>query len=70
MQQLKGLSTEEITQTLLSIKKVTMDDLKALPLSIGIVTQDQRINRQELVDRSVKLGFANARGYDLLRSGK
>jgi hypothetical protein len=65
---LSNLTTEEIQQKLLD-KSVTMDELRALASYLGI-KYPQRIRRQDLVDKIVKIGFANIRGYGILRSNR
>ncbi|RLC66313.1 MAG: hypothetical protein DRI48_04960 [Chloroflexi bacterium] len=65
--EIQHLPTEQIQTKLLDYKEVTMDDLRALATHLGI-KYEQRIKRQELVDRIVKIGFANVRGYKALRS--
>jgi len=67
--ELKDLTTEEIQQKLLDYKSVTMDELRALASYLGI-KHPQRIKRQDLVDKIVKIGFANIRGYEILRSNR
>ena len=67
--ELKSLPTEQIQQKLLNYKSVTMDELRALASYLGI-KHLQRIKRQDLVDKIVKIGFANIRGYEMLRSDK
>ncbi len=65
--ELNTLPTNEILQRLLEYKKISMADLRALAKHIGIKHQE-RVNRVNLVDQIVKLGFANIRGYEKLRS--
>jgi len=67
--ELKSLPTDQIQQKLLDYKSVTMDELRALASYLGI-KYPQRIKRQDLVDMIVKIGFANIRGYEILRSDK
>lgn len=66
--ELKELSTEQIQEKLLNYKSASMDELRSLATYLGI-KYEQRIKRQELVDKIVKIGFANIRGYEILRSG-
>jgi len=66
--ELKSLPTEQIQQRLLDYK-ITMDELRALASFLGI-KHPPRIKRQDLVDMIVKMGFANIRGYKILRSDK
>jgi hypothetical protein len=65
--ELSSIPTNEILQRLLDYKNVSMADLRALAQQIGI-KQQERANRKDLVDQIVKLGFANIRGYEKLRS--
>ena len=65
--ELNSLPTDEILQRLLDYKNVSMADLRALAIQIGIKHQE-RVKRADLVDKIVKLGFANIRGYERLRS--
>ena len=67
LNELKNLPTEQIQKKLVDYKSVTMDELRALASLLGI-KHEQRIKRQDLVDKIVKIGFANIRGYDILRS--
>jgi len=67
--ELKSLPTEQIQQRLLDYKSVSMDELRALASYLGI-KHPQRIKRQDLVDKIVKIGFANIRGYEMLRSNR
>jgi len=67
LNELKNLPTEQIQKKLLDYKTVTMPQLRALASLLGI-KHEQRIKRQDLVDKIVKIGFANIRGYDMLRS--
>nr|MDO8081712.1 Rho termination factor N-terminal domain-containing protein [Candidatus Freyarchaeota archaeon] len=67
--ELKILPTEEIQQKLLDYKNISMEELYALADYLGIEHQ-KRIKRQDLIDKIVKIGFANIRGYELLRSTK
>ncbi len=66
LDELRALPTEEIQKRLNDYKQVTMSDLRAMAGRLGL-KYEERMKRQELVDRIVKLGFANVRGYDLLR---
>jgi len=65
--ELNAISTDQILQRLLDYKSVSMADLRALAKHIGI-KQPERANRKELADQILKLGFANIRGYERLRS--
>jgi hypothetical protein len=65
-EELKSLPTDEIQRRLNDYKQVTMNDLHGLASLLGL-RFEERMKRQDLVDRIVKLGFANVRGYDLLR---
>jgi len=67
--ELKMLSTEEIQQRLLDYKKISMEELHALATYLGI-KHPQRMRRQDLVDKVVKIGFANIRGYETLRTAR
>lgn len=66
LNELKELPTNEIQEKLNDYKTVSMDDLNALAVLMGLKFEE-RMKRQDLVDRIVKIGFANIRGYDLLR---
>jgi len=66
--ELKALSTDEILQRLLD-KDISMKDLRALAAYLDI-KHERGMNREDLVDRVVKIGFANVRGYELLRKTK
>lgn len=65
--ELNSISTDEILQRLLDYKNVEMADLRALAKHIGI-KHPEGTNRADLVDQIVKLGYANIRGYEKLRS--
>jgi DNA mismatch repair ATPase MutL len=67
--ELKMLSTEEIQQRLLDYKTTSMDQLHALATYLNI-KHPQRMRRQDLIDKIVKVGFANVRAYDTLRTAK
>lgn len=67
LNELKSLPTEEIQNRLLDYKKITMAQLHGLAFLLDI-KYEQRIKRADLVDKIVKIGFANIRGYDLMRS--
>ena len=67
--ELKTLSTERIQQRLLDYRSMTMDELHALASYVGI-KHPQRIKRQDLVDKIVKIGFANIRAYETLRESR
>lgn len=69
LEELKNLSTEEIQKKLIDYKSVTMSELRALASLLGLKCE-QRIKRQDLVDKIVKIGFANIRGYNILRTKK
>jgi exonuclease VII large subunit len=64
---LKKLPTEEIQKRLLDYKSISMDQLHALALFLRI-RNHEKTGRQNLVDMIVKSGFANVRGYELLRA--
>jgi len=68
LDEVKELPTDQIFTKLNDYKLVTINDLHSLASLLGL-RLDERMNRQDLVDRIVKLGFANVRGYDLLRGG-
>ena len=65
LKQLEGLPTENITGELSKQKKDTLLEL-AQKMNITVST---KLAKDALVDKILKLGFANKRGYDLL-SGK
>jgi hypothetical protein len=65
--ELKELTTEQILQKLLDYKKVSMAELRALATHLDI-KEPEKMSRQDLVDKIVKIGFANIRGYEMLRS--
>lgn len=65
--ELDSISTNEILQRLLDYKSISMADLRALAKHIGI-RHPERANRTDLADQIVKLGYANIRGYERLRS--
>jgi len=44
-----------------------MGELRGLAAYLGI-KEAEKISRQTLVDKIVKIGFANVRGYEILRS--
>jgi hypothetical protein len=69
LKELKSLPTEEIQNRLNDYKSITMAQLHGLASLLGI-KYEQRIKRVDLVDKIVKIGFANIRGYDLMRSEK
>lgn len=60
---LEGLSAEKIPEELIKYKKDTLVDL-ATKLNISVNT---KLKKDALADKIFKLGFANKRGYDLLR---
>jgi len=66
LDELKSLTTDEIQARLNDYKRVTMNDLRGIARQLGL-KYEERMKRQDLVDRIVKVGFANVRGYDLLR---
>lgn len=66
---LKSLPTQEIQERLLDFKRTSMPQLRALAIHLGI-KNPEKAKRDDLVDRIVKLGFANVRGYEMLRSEK
>lgn len=66
LQEIKALPTGEIQERLNDYKRVSMNELHALARMLGLRYED-RMKRQDLIDRIVKIGFANIRGYDLLR---
>jgi hypothetical protein len=65
--ELKQLTTEQIQRRLLDFKGTSMGELRGLATYLGIKEAD-KISRQTLVDKIVKIGFANVRGYEILRS--
>jgi uncharacterized protein YeeX (DUF496 family) len=65
--ELNSLSTDEILQRLLDYRTVSMADLRALAKRIDI-RHPEGANRKDLADQILKLGFANIRGYEKLRS--
>ncbi len=65
--ELSALPTDEILRRLLDYKNISMADLRALAMRIGMKHQES-LKRADLVDQIVKLGFANIRGYERLRS--
>ena len=65
--EIKTLSTERIQEKLLDYKRTSMDELRSLASYLEI-KNPERIKRQELVDKIVKIGFANIRGYEILRA--
>lgn len=65
LETLKDLSTNEIQQVLLNTKtSITILVSLAQLLNIEHSSHD----REDLVDRIVKVGFANPRGYSILRN--
>lgn len=62
-QQLELLPTEQILEELTKHKKDTLLELCA---KMGI-TVNKELTKDALADRIFKLGFANRRGYDLLK---
>ena len=62
---LEKLSTEEIQKRLLDEREYTVPMLHSLMRTLGLSTE-RNVSRRDLVDRIVKLGFANKRGYQLL----
>lgn len=69
LKELKSLPTEEIQNRLIDYRSITMAQLHGLASLLGI-KYEQRIKREDLVDKIVKIGFANIRGYDLMRSAE
>jgi hypothetical protein len=61
---LQGLSTDEIQKRLLD-EEFTIPMLHSIARKLGL-SLDGTATRRDLVDRIVKLGFANKRGYQLL----
>lgn len=64
LEQLEGLSTENIPGELTKHKKDTLLELSAR-LNISVT---RKLTKDALADKIFKLGFANRRGYDLLSS--
>jgi hypothetical protein len=62
---LEKLSTEEIQKKLLDEQEFTIPMLHSLTRKLGL-SSERNAGRRDLVDRIVKLGFANKRGYQLL----
>ena len=65
--ELRQLTTEQIQQRLLDYRGASMGELRGLAAYLGI-KEAEKISRQTLVDKIVKIGFANVRGYEILRS--
>ena len=67
LRSLEALPTDEIQRRLLDEDEFTHSMLQALARKLGLPAE-RGGGRRDLVDRIVKLGFANKRGYDLLGS--
>ncbi len=65
LSELEKLSTEEIQSRLLNEHEFPVSQLQAVARKLGLPT-DRTKDRLDLVDRIVKLGFANKRGHELL----
>jgi hypothetical protein len=59
------LSTNDIQTKLLDEAQFPVSRLQAIARKLGL-SSDRGRDRLDLVDRIVKLGFANKRGYELL----
>ena len=66
LKELRQLSTESILGKLLDENYITKPQLIVLARKLRIVT-GPHMSRQEIADRVFKRGFANPRGYELLR---
>ena len=64
--ELEQLPTEKIEARLLADKKLSIRDLSELARRLGLPAKSSD-TREGLVDRIATVGFANKRGYDLLR---
>lgn len=64
---LDALSTNDIQRRLLDPSEYSTKELRAVADLLGI--PPGRLNREQLIDKIVKIGFANRRGYDLLKRG-
>lgn len=62
-QQLEQLATEQIPEQLMKHKKDTLLELS----SKMNITANKKLTKDAIADRIFKLGFANKRGYDLLK---
>jgi hypothetical protein len=62
---LEELATDEIQKKLLNEQEFTLPMLHSIARKLGL-SGERTANRHDLVDRIVKLGFANKRGYQLL----
>jgi hypothetical protein len=63
--ELEQLTTENIQTRLLDEAEFPFSRLQHIARQLGVSTERGR-DRLDLIDRIVKLGFANKRGYDLL----
>lgn len=69
MTDLEGLSTEDIQKKLLDEQEFSISMLHLVARKLGL-SAERNADRRDLVDRIVKLGFANKRGYQLLGGGR
>lgn len=67
--ELEGLSTEDIQKRLLDEHEFATSTLQSVARKLGL-SVERGGSRRELVDRIVKLGFANKRGYKLLGNAR
>lgn len=65
VEHLESKTTDDIQRALLNEREYSLPVLQAIARHIGL-TIDRSSDRSVLVDRIVKLGFANKRGYELL----
>ncbi|TLD42680.1 MAG: hypothetical protein JETT_1023 [Candidatus Jettenia ecosi] len=63
LQQLEELSTEQIPEQLTKHKKDTLLELS----SKMNITANKKLTKDAIADKIFKVGFANKRGYDLLK---
>lgn len=66
IRRLGGLSVGQIQDELLEERKYSLQVLHEVARQLKI-SLDSKISKEELVDRVVKVGFANPRGYEGLR---
>ena len=62
LKELECMPTKEIEQRLMGYP---VNDLRSLATHLSI--KSDRMKKEDLVDKITKLGFANVRGYDILR---
>ena len=69
MKELETLPTSNIEARLTEDKQLSLLDLSILARRLGLPAKSSD-TRSQLIDRIASVGFANRRGYDLLRNDK